>query len=78
MLRNPNNYLTSAQAAKLLGFSTDHIRNLINKGKLKASKFGRNWIIERKELLTVNRQRFSRARENMLDGNNKRKSKKHS
>ena len=78
MLKSPNKYVTSAQAAKLLGFSTDHIRNLINKGKLKASKFGRNWIIERKELLTVSRQRFSRIRENAVDGNNKRKLKKHS
>ncbi len=63
MIRNKANYLTSTEAATLLGFSADHIRNLINQGKLKAEKIGRNWIIDKKNLSKVSRQRFPRKKE---------------
>ena len=63
MIRNRANYLTSAEAATLLGFTPDHVRNLINQGKIKAEKIGRNWIIEKKNVTKVQRQRFPRNRE---------------
>jgi len=58
MIRNKSSYVTSAEAAKIMGFSADHVRKLIIRGKLKGEKFGRNWIINKKDLLKVKRQRF--------------------
>jgi len=60
MIRNKSSYVTSAEAAEIMGFSPDHVRKLIIRGKLKGEKFGRNWIIHKKELLKVKRQRFPR------------------
>lgn len=68
MIKNKANYLTSAEAANMLGFSADHIRNLINKGKIPAEKLGRNWIIEKKYLHKIQRQRYPRIKENRADG----------
>lgn len=57
------NYLTSAEAAKKLGFSPEYIRKLILEGKIKGEKLGRNWIIEIKNLSNIKRQRFRRNQE---------------
>jgi excisionase family DNA binding protein len=57
------NYLTSAEAAKKLGFSPEYIRKLILEGKIKGEKLGRNWIIEIKNLSNIQRQRFRRNQE---------------
>lgn len=48
----PTDLLTAPQAAKELGYSLQHTRLLIRQGYLKASKLGRDWVIER-EALTV-------------------------
>lgn len=61
MIKSKDNYLTSVEAGKLLGFSTDYIRCLIARGKLKAEKLGRNWIILKEELQKVERKRFPRT-----------------
>lgn len=68
MIKNKSNYYTSAEVADLLGFSKDHIRKLINKGKLKAEKLGRNWVIEEKNLKKIQRQRFPRKKDKVDDG----------
>ena len=68
MRKNKFNYLTSAEAAQSLGFSPDHVRKLILQGKIKAEKLGRNWIIEKKHLENVHRQRFPRTKEKIDDG----------
>ncbi len=68
MIKNKSNYVTSAEAAVLLGFSRDHVRKLIIQGRLKAEKLGRNWIIEKKNLEKIHRQRFPRHKENVDDG----------
>jgi excisionase family DNA binding protein len=78
MIKNPSDYVTSAEAAKKLGFTADHIRNLIKKGKLKAEKLGRNWIIDVKFLKKIKRQRFPRAKKDKIDGSDKRQSKSNS
>lgn len=70
MIKNKSNYVTSAEAAVLLGFSRDHVRKLIIQGRLKAEKLGRNWIIEKKNLEKIHRQRFPRHKENVEDGSN--------
>lgn len=42
--------MTVAQAAKVLGYSVQHTRLLIRKGKLHALKLGRDWAILRDDL----------------------------
>ncbi len=68
MIKNKANYMTCAEAAESLGFSPDYMRKLINKGRIKAEKLGRNWIIEKKSLAKIHRQRFPRHKENVDDG----------
>lgn len=68
MIKNKSNYMTCAEAAASLGFTHDHVRKLINTGKIKAEKLGRNWIIEKKNLDKIHRQRFPRHKENVDDG----------
>jgi excisionase family DNA binding protein len=70
MIKNKNNYLTSAEAAQILGFSHDYVRKLILQGKLKAEKLGRNWIIEKKNLDKIHRQRFPKPKESIENGIN--------
>lgn len=70
MIKSKDNYLTSAEAARALGFSHDYVRKLILQGKLKAEKLGRNWIIEKRDLRKIHRQRFPRTKESMENGIN--------
>jgi excisionase family DNA binding protein len=65
MIRGRGRYFTSAEAAKILDFSEDHIRKLISKGKINAIKLGRNWVIYEDELNKVTRQRFPRDKDAM-------------
>ena len=68
MIKSKDNYLTSAEAAEALGFSHDYVRKLILKGKIKAEKLGRNWIINKKNIDKIHRQRFSQVKESGQDG----------
>lgn len=44
-------YITTTEAAKLLGLTTiRRVRQLIEAGKLKAVKFGRDWQIDKESL----------------------------
>lgn len=54
-------YMTSAEAAKLLGYSHDHVRKLILKGKIKGTKLGNNWLLEPQELHRFKRKRDGSA-----------------
>lgn len=63
MIKNKYNFLSSADAAELLGLSKERIIELINQGRIKAEKFGRSWIIEKKQLKGIKRQRFPRDKE---------------
>lgn len=44
-------WITTAEACKLSGYSGYHIRYLVNTGKVKAQKFGEVWQIDRASLL---------------------------
>jgi DNA (cytosine-5)-methyltransferase 1 len=57
-----HDYITSAEAAKQLGFSADYMRKLIRTGKLAGEKLGRNWIVQVEELKKITRQRISMVR----------------
>ena len=54
VLYSPGNmdtgFLTAPQASKELGYSLQHTRLLIRKGRLKAIKLGRDWVILRAAL----------------------------
>jgi excisionase family DNA binding protein len=53
--------LTTAQAAALLGLSdVSTVRHLIRDGHLKATKAGRDWLIERRALEDYERRRRRR------------------
>lgn len=56
-------YITSFEAAKILGFTPDHVRRLIGEGKIKAIKLGNNWLIEPHDLKDVKRVRFTKPKE---------------
>jgi excisionase family DNA binding protein len=53
-------YITSFQAAKMLGFTPDHVRRLIGDGKIKAFKLGHNWLIDPQDLKDIKRLRLKR------------------
>ncbi|HEX7045904.1 MAG TPA: helix-turn-helix domain-containing protein [Burkholderiales bacterium] len=44
MARNKDDLLTLSQAAEAYGFSSDYLRRLAEKGRLRARKLGRNWL----------------------------------
>lgn len=61
MIRNNKSvYITSKEAAKILGFSADYVRKLIADRILIAEKLGRNWIMKKNQLKNIKRKRFPR------------------
>ncbi len=69
MIKNKDEYLTSAEVAEALGFSHDYVRKLILKGTIKAEKLGRNWIINKKNINRIRRQRFPSTQESVNGSN---------
>lgn len=50
-------YVDTKEAARLLGYTLQHTRLLIRTGQLRAVKFGRDWMIERKSITDFSAQR---------------------
>jgi excisionase family DNA binding protein len=46
-----NNFVSTAEAAKILGVSRITIFNRIKIGKIKATKVGRNFVIKKRDVL---------------------------
>lgn len=44
-------WLTTRNAAELVGYHPAHIRLLIRRGEINAQKWGRDWMINRQSLL---------------------------
>lgn len=42
--------LTTKEAAEILGYHPYHLRDLLRRGVIKASKFGQVWMIPREEV----------------------------
>ena len=63
MIKNRSVFITSMEAAGIIGVTQDHVRRLILEGKIKAQKLGPNWVINRKDLKGITRQRFPRKKE---------------
>jgi len=49
---NPTEWITTKEAAALTGYTTAYFRQLIAGGRLKARKRGRDWFLNREEVLT--------------------------
>lgn len=46
----PPDLVSTVDAAKKLGYTLQHTRLLIRKGRLSAMKIGRDWVIDRRIL----------------------------
>lgn len=49
-------WITTNEAAELTGYERDHIRRLAASSRVKAQKFGRDWMINRVSLLAYVRK----------------------
>lgn len=59
--------MTTQEAAVELHISVRRVRVLIDEGRLKASKRGRDWWIEPKDLETVRNRKNGRPRKEQAD-----------
>lgn len=55
-----NQLISTAGAAKKLGFTQDWVRKLCIEGKIKAIKIGHDWIIDEKDLRDIKRVRITK------------------
>ena len=49
-------WITTRQAAEISDYHVDYIRKLINRKRIEARKFGRDWQVNRSNLLTYMRK----------------------
>jgi excisionase family DNA binding protein len=47
----PTDWITTAEASELTGYKAKYLRQLINQGRLKARKLGRDWFLNRNDLM---------------------------
>lgn len=55
-------YITTGEAARLLGVSPRRVQMLIKAERLKATKHGRDWLIDRADLAAVAERKPGRPR----------------
>lgn len=70
MVKNKQDYLTTFQAAEILGFSSAHIRRLCSAGKIKADKIGNTWLMHKADLKKAPRKRIITPKEEPTNGSN--------
>ncbi len=51
MKNTTDEWITTAEARSLTGYNAEHIRRLVRAGKVKAKKWGKEWMIEKNSLL---------------------------
>jgi len=54
--------ITTAEAAKRLGVTANRVRAMIRAKRLKAFKYGREWLIDPKDLDAVKERKVGRPR----------------
>ena len=64
---DPQKYYTTAEAAKVLGVSRIAVFKKIKDGKIRAAKFGRNYLIPRKDILEIAGQVISPRRRKQIE-----------
>lgn len=70
---SPARLLSLAEAAKESRLSPDTLRSQINKGRLKALKRGRDWIVSETDLLNYLESRDTRGRPSRLSSSSRNK-----
>lgn len=65
---NKSKLITTAMAAKILGFSPDYVRQLITEGKIKAEKMGHDYLLTEYAIRNIKRLRFPKVKEIQTDG----------
>ena len=63
-----NGYLDTQEVANILGYSRQHLRLLIRRGRIEAFRIGRNWLITEEAVEKYQAQRGSLS----LFGNSRR------
>ena len=48
---NPTEWITTKEAAELTGYTAAYFRQLIARGRLDARKIGRDWVLDKSEVL---------------------------
>jgi excisionase family DNA binding protein len=71
-LPSPARTLSLAEAARESRLSPDTLRSQINKGRLKATKRGRDWVVSATDLLNYLESRDARGRPSRLDSSVRR------
>ncbi len=56
------NFLTTTEAAALLGLSIKTVQSLITRGRLPAEKIGRDWMIKREDVRNHKRGKGGRPK----------------
>ena len=51
MKKTAEEWITTTDARTLTGYNAEHIRRLVRAGKIKAKKWGKEWMVERNSLL---------------------------
>ena len=47
----PDKWITTSEALALTGYNAEHIRRLVRSEKVKARKWGKEWMVDRESLL---------------------------
>lgn len=55
-------WITTTEAAQLSGYDPEHVRRLARAGKIKARKWGRDWMIDGKSLLEYRKREGRRPK----------------
>jgi len=66
--------ITTVEAARRLGVTPSRVRALIDAKRLKAFKYGREWLIDPKDLATVKNRKVGRPRKARKTAKSKSKS----
>ena len=48
---NPTEWITTKEAARLTGYTTSYLRKAISRGLLRAQKRGRDWFLDKADVL---------------------------
>jgi excisionase family DNA binding protein len=51
MNKTVDDWITTAEAKSVTGYNAEHIRRLVRAGKVKAKKWGKEWMVEKNSLL---------------------------
>jgi len=62
-----SNYISTSEAAKLLGVSRITVFNKIKKGEIKAQKIGRNFVIDKSELENILKEALTKEKKLFIE-----------